>query len=155
MMPSEIATAVQERTKLVIVLVDNRGFASIGALSRSLGLDGFGTHFRYRTTGSLGLDSEGDPETALPVDLAANAESLGARVLRPKTTDELRADLLRAKHASETTLVYIRVSREAGVEEGGAWWQVSTPDVAESEAVREAHEAEVPKRRRQRWHVGP
>jgi 3D-(3,5/4)-trihydroxycyclohexane-1,2-dione acylhydrolase (decyclizing) len=155
MMPSEIATAVQEHTKLVIVLVDNRGFASIGALSRSLGLDGFGTHFRYRTKGSLGLDSEGDPLTMLPVDLAANAESLGARVLRPKTTDELRSALVQAKHASETTVVYTRVSRDAGVEEGGAWWQVSTPEVAETEPVRDAHEAEAPKRRRQRWHVGP
>jgi len=155
MMPSEVATAVQEHTKLVIVLVDNRGFASIGALSRRLGLDGFGTHFRYRTKGSLGLDSEGEPLSPLPVDLAANAQSLGARVLRPATIDQLRAALLQAKRASETTVVYVRVDRDAGVEEGGAWWQVATPEVAETEPVRSAHEAESEKRRRQRWHVGP
>src|SRR5260221_643435 len=149
------ARVVLEALAFVDHRVDNRGFASIGALSRSLGLDGFGTHFRYRTKGSLGLDSEGDPLTMLPVDLAANAESLGARVLRPKTTDELRSALVQAKHASETTVVYTRVSRDAGVEEGGAWWQVATPEVAETEPVRDAHEAEAPKRRRQRWHVGP
>ena len=155
MMPSEIVTAVQEHTKLVIVLFDNRGFASIGALSRSLGLDGFGTHYRYRTKGSLGLDSEGDPLTPLPVDLAANAQSLGARILRPKTIDELRAALLDAKQSSETTVVYVRVDRAAGVEEGGAWWQVATPEVAEAEPVSEAHERESERARRQRWHIGP
>ncbi|HST15173.1 MAG TPA: 3D-(3,5/4)-trihydroxycyclohexane-1,2-dione acylhydrolase (decyclizing), partial [Gaiellaceae bacterium] len=89
MMPSEIVTAVQEDAKLVIVLVDNRGFASIGALSRSLGTDGFGTLYRYRRDGSLGTDSV-DNEAYLPVDLAANAESLGARVIRATTVDELR-----------------------------------------------------------------
>ncbi len=155
MMPSEIVTAIQEHTKLVIVLVDNRGFASIGALSRSLGLDGFGTHHRYRAKGSLGLDSDGEPLTALPLDLAANAESFGARVLRPKTIDEVRTALIQAKQASETTVVYVRVDRAAGVEEGGAWWQVATPEVAEAEPVSEAHERESERRRRQRWHIGP
>src|SRR5205085_731393 len=61
MMPAEIVTAVQERLKIVIVLVDNHGFSSIGALSRSLGLDGFGTLYRYREDGTLGLDSEKHP----------------------------------------------------------------------------------------------
>jgi 3D-(3,5/4)-trihydroxycyclohexane-1,2-dione acylhydrolase (decyclizing) len=155
MMPSEIVTAVQEHAKIVIVLLDNAGFASIGALSRSLGLDGFGTLYRYRTKGSLGFDSDGEPLTALPVDLAANAESLGARVLRPKTIDEVKAALIQAKHASETTVVYVRVDRAAGVDEGGAWWQVATPEVAEAAPVREAHAREEKQRRRQRWHVGP
>ena len=155
MMPGEIVTAVQEHTKLVIVLVDNKGFASIGGLSRSLGLDGFGTLSRYRTKGSLGLDSDGEPLTPLPVDLAANAASLGARVLRPQNIAELPAALLQAKHASETTVVYVRVDRTAGVDEGGAWWEVATAEVAESAPVRDAHERESREKRRQRWHIGP
>ena len=153
MMPSEIVTAIQEHTKLVIVLVDNGGFASIGALSRSLGLDGFGTLYRYRTKGSLGLDSDPAPLTPLPTDLAANAESLGARVLRPKTIDDVRAALEEAKHSSETTVVYVRVDRYAGVDEGGAWWDVATAEESTQESVRASHERAVVERRRQRWHV--
>jgi 3D-(3,5/4)-trihydroxycyclohexane-1,2-dione acylhydrolase (decyclizing) len=62
---------------------------------------------------------------------------------------------MQAKRSSETTVVYVRVDRSAGVEEGGAWWQVATAEVAETEAVRDAHESDAPKKRRQRWHIGP
>ena len=155
MMPSEIVTAVQEHTKLVIVLVDNIGFASIGALSRSLGLDGFGTQYRYRQNGSLGFDSDKEPLTPLPVDLAANAESLGARVLRAKSIDEFRTALTQAKHGSETTVVYIRVDRYESVSAGGAWWDVATAEVSGVPAVREAHDKEIVEKRRQRRHIGP
>ncbi|HUQ42623.1 MAG TPA: 3D-(3,5/4)-trihydroxycyclohexane-1,2-dione acylhydrolase (decyclizing) [Candidatus Limnocylindrales bacterium] len=155
MMPSEIVTALQEHTKLVIVLVDNLGFSSIGALSRSLGLDGFGTQYRYRQNGSLGFDSDKQPLTPLPVDLAANAESLGAKVIRTKTIDDLRAALTRAKHGSETTVVYIRVDRYEGVTAGGAWWDVATAEVADASAVKDAHERATSERRAQRRRIGP
>ena len=153
MMPSEIVTAIQEHTKLVIVLVDNGGFASIGALSRSLGLDGFGTLYRYRTKGSLGLDSDPAPLTPLPTDLAANAESFGARVLRPKTIDDVRVALEEAKRSSETTVVHVRVDRYAGVDAGGAWWDVATAEVSEDKKVRDSHERATAEKRRQRWYV--
>src|SRR6266550_6740066 len=97
MLSSEIVTSIQEGLKLTIVLVDNRGYNSIGSLSRSLGLDGFGTQYRIRREGSLGLDSEHSPAPHLPVDLAANAESLGARVIRCGTIEELKAGLEEAK----------------------------------------------------------
>ena len=58
MLANEIVTSIQEGLKLTIVLVDNRGFSSIGGLSRSLGTDGFGTQYRFRRAGSLGLDRE-------------------------------------------------------------------------------------------------
>ena len=90
MLAQEIVTAVQEGLKLTIVLVDNHGFSSIGGLSRSVGAHGFGTQYRFRTGGSLGLDDDESPGPYLPVDLAANAESLGAHVLRAATVDELR-----------------------------------------------------------------
>src|SRR5215212_3200423 len=72
MMNSEIVTSIQEGYKLTVVLVDNSGFASIGALSRSVGSQGFGTQYRYRKNGTIGLDSEENPGEVLPVDLAAN-----------------------------------------------------------------------------------
>ena len=75
MMPTELVTAVQERIKVIVVLVQNHGFHSIGSLSESLGSQRFGTRYRYRSrAGRL----DGDP---LPVDLAANARSLGAHVI--------------------------------------------------------------------------
>ncbi len=58
MMNAEIVTSIQEDQKLTIVLVDNSGFSSIGALSRSVGAQGFGTQYRYRKNGSIGLDTE-------------------------------------------------------------------------------------------------
>jgi 3D-(3,5/4)-trihydroxycyclohexane-1,2-dione acylhydrolase (decyclizing) len=140
MLPSEIVTAVQEGVKLVIVLVDNRGFASIGALSRSLGTDGFGTLYRYRSDGSLGTDSA-DPETYLPVDLAANAESLGARVLRAGSVAELREALGTARAETRTTVVVVPADRYEAVPSYDSWWDVPVAEVAESESVRSARAA--------------
>src|SRR5438552_6986636 len=103
MLNGEIVTAVQEGIKLVIVLVDNHGFNSIGGLSRSLGTDGFGTQYRYRTNGSIGRDSEKTPGAVLPIDLAANAASLGAIAVRVKTVAELRSALDEAKWSDRTS----------------------------------------------------
>jgi len=155
MMPSEIATAAAEHTKIVIVLVDNQGFASIGALSRSLGTDGFGTQYRYRKNGSLGLDSERAGLNDLPIDLAANAESLGAKVIRTRTVEELRAALAKAKRATEVTVIYVKVDRYEGVSAGGAWWDVATAEVSEIPAVNDARDRDALERRRQRRHIGP
>jgi 3D-(3,5/4)-trihydroxycyclohexane-1,2-dione acylhydrolase (decyclizing) len=141
MMPSEIVTSVQEGLKLTIVLVDNRGFASIGALSRSLGTDGFGTQYRYRRDGSLGLDSDTGEPAILPVDLAANAESLGARVLRASTVGELRAALETAKAETRTTVIAVATDRYEGVPGYESWWDVPVSEVAEAAPVREARTA--------------
>ncbi|HYY54601.1 MAG TPA: 3D-(3,5/4)-trihydroxycyclohexane-1,2-dione acylhydrolase (decyclizing) [Candidatus Dormibacteraeota bacterium] len=153
MMPSEIVTAIQERVAITIVLVDNHGFSSIGALSRSLGLDGFGTQYRYREDGTIGMDSEAEPPAYLPIDLAANAESLGANALRAKTIPELRGALREAKRADRTTVIAIEVDRYAGVPSYDSWWEVATAEVAEAKPAREAREAYEVAKRRQRWHV--
>ena len=139
MLSSEIVTAVQEGLKLTIVLVDNHGFNSIGSLSRSLGTDGFGTLYRYRRNGSLGVDSD-DSDDHLPVDLAANAESLGARVIRAGSIEELRAGLEAAKAESRTTVIAIEVDRYEGVPGYESWWDVPVAEVSEVESVREARE---------------
>ena len=85
MMAQEIVTAVSEDIKLILVIVQNHGFASIGSLSESLGSQRFGTYYRYRNDESGLLDGD-----KLPIDLAANAESLGADVIRCKGIDEFR-----------------------------------------------------------------
>jgi 3D-(3,5/4)-trihydroxycyclohexane-1,2-dione acylhydrolase (decyclizing) len=138
MLSSEIVTAVQEGLKLTIVLVDNHGFNSIGSLSRSLGTDGFGTQYRYRRNGSLGVDSEEAPAPILPVDLATNAESLGARVIRCESIDDLRAGLEQAKEEETTVVLAIEVDRYEGVPGYESWWDVPVAEVSAVESVRDA-----------------
>ena len=139
MLSSELVTSIQEGLKLTIVLVDNRGFNSIGSLSRSLGTEGFGTLYRYRRNGSLGVDSERSTDH-LPVDLAANAESLGARMIRAGSVEELRAGLEEAKAESRTTVIAIEVDRYEGVPDYESWWDVPVAEVSGLDAVREARQ---------------
>jgi 3D-(3,5/4)-trihydroxycyclohexane-1,2-dione acylhydrolase (decyclizing) len=120
------------------VLVDNSGFSSIGALSRSVGSDGFGTHYRYRKDGSIGLDSEEDPGEVLPVDLAANAESFGARVFRAGTVSELHDMLAEAKGVDRTVVIHVPVDRYEGVPTYESFWDVPVAEVSEMDPVVDA-----------------
>ena len=135
MMNSEIVTSIQEDRKLTIVLVNNSGFSSIGALSRSVGSDGFGTHYRYRKGGSIGLDSEEAPGDVLPVDLAKGAESLGAYVIRTESIEDLQQALAAAKDVDRTVVIYIPVDRYEGVPDYDSFWDVPVSEVSEMESV--------------------
>jgi 3D-(3,5/4)-trihydroxycyclohexane-1,2-dione acylhydrolase (decyclizing) len=152
MLGTEIVTAVQEGIKLIIVLVDNHGFNSIGGLSRSLGTDGFGTQYRFRKNGSLGLDSDTAPGAVLPIDLAANAASLGADAVRVRTIDELRGALERAKQATQTSVICIEVDRYEGVPDYESWWDVPVAEVSTVDAVKAARaEYEKARKKEQRY----
>jgi 3D-(3,5/4)-trihydroxycyclohexane-1,2-dione acylhydrolase (decyclizing) len=152
MLGTEIVTAVQEGIKLIIVLVDNHGFNSIGSLSRSLGTDGFGTQYRFRKNGSIGLDSDKEPAPVLPIDLAANAASLGADAVRVRTIDELRGVLERAKQATQTSVIYIEVDRYEGVPDYESWWDVPVAEVSTVDAVKAARaEYEKARKKEQRY----
>jgi 3D-(3,5/4)-trihydroxycyclohexane-1,2-dione acylhydrolase (decyclizing) len=135
MMSSEIITSIQEGCKLTIVLVDNSGFSSIGALSRSVGSQGFGTQYRYRKDGSIGLDTEEDPGEVLPVELATNAESFGAYVIRAKTVDELKGALKDAKGIDRTVVIHIFVDRYESVPTYESFWDVPVAEVSEMDSV--------------------
>jgi 3D-(3,5/4)-trihydroxycyclohexane-1,2-dione acylhydrolase (decyclizing) len=146
MLPGELVTAVAERIPIVVVLVDNHGYASIGALSRSVGGAGFGTHYRRSSNGSVPVDAPDgtgplEPLESLGVDLAANAESLGLRVIRTRTVPELRAALEEARGADGPVAVHIEVDRYQGVPDFEGWWDVPVAAVAEAEPVRAAREA--------------
>jgi 3D-(3,5/4)-trihydroxycyclohexane-1,2-dione acylhydrolase (decyclizing) len=153
MMNSEIVTSIQEGHKLTVVLVDNSGFSSIGALSRSVGSQGFGTHYRYRKNGSIGLDSEEAPGEVLPVDLATNAESLGAHVLRTTSVDELRDALKDARQADRTVVIHIPVDRYEGVPDYESFWDVPVAEVSEMETVVTARKEYVQNRRAERRYL--
>ena len=148
MMAQEIVTSVQEGCKLIIVLVDSGGFASIGALSRSVGSGGFGTNYRYRSQQTGRLDG-----TALPVDLATNAESLGARVFRASDRASLEHALDQARSADRTAVVYVPVDPAARVPGHGCWWDVPVSEVSEQDSVNRARREYETARIKQRWFV--
>lgn len=149
MMSSEIVTSIQEDYKLTIILINNHGFASIGGLSRSLGTEGFGTQYRARDEGSGQLDGQ-----LLPVDLAKNAESLGATVVRASDAASFGKALEQAKANGTTTVVYVETGPErkmAGY--GHAWWEVPLAAVSGTAGVQQAYEQSVSQKEKQRRHL--
>jgi 3D-(3,5/4)-trihydroxycyclohexane-1,2-dione acylhydrolase (decyclizing) len=136
MMPTELVTAVQERVKVIVVLVQNHGFHSIGSLSEELGSQRFGTRYRYRDVeGRL----EGD---VLPVDLAANARSLGVHVFEVGSREELATAVRKAKEAADDAgPIVIHVSTDPLVfaPDSEAWWDVPVSQVADLESTRDAY----------------
>ncbi len=147
MMSQEIITSIQEGYKLTIILLNNNGYASIGGLSASLGTKGFGTEYKYRNKKTSQLDGK-----ILPVDLATNAESLGAFVIRTKTIREFKDALVEAKQAANTTVIYIETDRDKRVD-GYAWWEVPVAGVATASSVRESFEKLKLNKKKQRHHL--
>jgi 3D-(3,5/4)-trihydroxycyclohexane-1,2-dione acylhydrolase (decyclizing) len=145
MMAQEIVTAVQERLAITIVLLDNRGFASIGGLSEAVGSGGFGTRYRYRNAATNELDGD-----ALPVDLAANAASLGARVWRAETLASFREALAEAGSELRPSVIVVPVDREARVAGYDSWWDVPVAEVSTQRDVQKAREAYDAARRKER-----
>jgi 3D-(3,5/4)-trihydroxycyclohexane-1,2-dione acylhydrolase (decyclizing) len=145
MMAQELVTALQEGVKLVVVLVQNHGFASIGALSESVGSGRFGTRYRYRDPATGGLDGE-----VLPVDLAANAASLGAHVVRAETVAELEAALREAQASPTTTVVHVETDPLVPSPSSEAWWDVPVAETAALASTRDARAAYEQGKRSQR-----
>ncbi|MEW2150557.1 3D-(3,5/4)-trihydroxycyclohexane-1,2-dione acylhydrolase (decyclizing) [Streptomyces albidoflavus] len=148
MNPTELVTAVQESLPLKLVLVDNHGYASIGGLSRAVGAEGFGTAYRMPGPGGL-LDGE-----PLPLDLAANAASLGVRMLRAETVAELGEALAEVRTATVPTGVYVRTETPDTVSSptpAQAWWDVPVARTAhreEAARARQEYDRNVAARRR-------
>jgi 3D-(3,5/4)-trihydroxycyclohexane-1,2-dione acylhydrolase (decyclizing) len=136
MLSNEIITSIQEGYKLIIVLMDNQGFKSIGSLSRSLGQMGFGTRYAYPKNGILPED-ENDIQP-LPVDMAMNAQSLGAYVIQCETYDDFVTALQKAREADRTTVIYIQNDRYVSVPGYESWWDVQVAEVSENENVQAA-----------------
>jgi 3D-(3,5/4)-trihydroxycyclohexane-1,2-dione acylhydrolase (decyclizing) len=135
MMPTEIVTAVQEGLPITVVLLQNHGYASIGGLSESVGAERFGTAYRYRAADGT---FTGAP---LPVDLAANAGSLGMDVLRAKTVGELREALRTARAADRPTCVYVETDPAPTAPPAEAWWDVPVAAASTREAAVRARAA--------------
>ena len=148
MMAQEIVTSIQEGVRLIILILDNHGFASIGGLSQAVGCSGFGTEYRYRSAGTGLLDGE-----LLPVDLAANAASLGAHAIRACTPAAVREAIATARRADRTTAIVIPVDREQRIGGSDAWWDVPIAEVSTIEAVQAARTEYVRARADERRHL--
>jgi 3D-(3,5/4)-trihydroxycyclohexane-1,2-dione acylhydrolase (decyclizing) len=145
MMNNEIVTAIQEGIKFTIILLNNNGFGSIGALSQSIGSQRFGTKYRYRDkeTGQLTGDT-------LPVDFAQNAQSLGAHVIEAHDISSLKKALSEAKDQTTITVITIETDLYKSVP-GYAWWEVAIAEVAEIDTVNKAYQNYIENKKKQRY----
>ncbi len=157
MMHTELVTAVAERIKLIVVLIQNHGYASIGSLSESLGSQRFGTQYRE-------LDEEQhsfDAGETLPVDLALNAESLGVKVIRiepgQKVIAELEQAIRDAKAAPEGTgpiLIHVESDPLLDAPSSESWWDVPVSQVSELDSTKQAFQTYADHKSRQRKLLG-
>ena len=133
MMSQEIITSIQEGYKLIVLLLNNHGYASIGGLSASVGSAGFGTRYLFRNTDDGTLSGD-----YLPIDFAANARSLGAYVIEANTIKDLHNALQDAKSQKNSTVIVIETDREQRVSGYESWWDVAIAEVSEDPNVQSA-----------------
>ncbi len=133
MMNSEIATSVTLGHKLIIVVLDNRGFGCINRLQHATGGAAFNNLFAQTQ------------RTAIPdIDFKAHAASLGALSTKVSGLAELEEALRHARGAERTSVIVIDTDPSRSTEAGGHWWDVPVPEVsarAEVRAARQAYEA--------------
>jgi len=130
MMNSELATSVMLGRKLIVTVLDNRGFGCINRLQRSTGAESFNN-----------LLADAQHETLPEIDFAAHAASLGCLAEKVSSIAELEAAIGRAQAADRTSVIVIDTDPAVTTEAGGAWWDVAVPEVSEREAVRAARAA--------------
>ena len=140
MLNSELVTAVAEGIKLIVVLIQNHGYASIGHLSESVGSERFGTW--YREYDPEAKNFQGDE--ILPVDLAANARSYGLDVVEiepgPDAINALKVALADAKASDRSTFIQINSDPLIYAPDGAGWWDVPVPEVSELASTQQARE---------------
>jgi 3D-(3,5/4)-trihydroxycyclohexane-1,2-dione acylhydrolase (decyclizing) len=154
MLHSELATAVAERIKIIVVIVQNHGFASIGRLSESVGSERFGTKYRFFDPEARNFDGD----AVLPVDLAANARSYGIDVIEiqpgPDATPALGRAVVAAKARDTATVIHINSDPLVYAPDGEGWWDVPVAEVSTLDSTGRAREEYVRQRARQRPLLG-
>ncbi|MGN6744073.1 MAG: thiamine pyrophosphate-dependent enzyme, partial [Amnibacterium sp.] len=154
MLHTELVTAVAEGIKVVVVLIQNHGYASIGHLSETVGTDRFGTAYRYRDATAPDLQRE----ERLPVDLAANARSYGVPVIEvapgPDAMRDLAAAVVTAKASDRTTLIHVPSDPLVYGPDGEGWWDVPVAAVSTLPSTARARAGYEQERERQRPLLG-
>ncbi|WP_454254028.1 3D-(3,5/4)-trihydroxycyclohexane-1,2-dione acylhydrolase (decyclizing) [Pseudomonas sp. Marseille-Q7302] len=130
MLHSELATSIQERRKINVVLLDNMTFGCINNLQMEHGMGSFGTEFRYRNPETGRLDGD-----FVPVDFAMSAAAYGCKTYRVKTLEELDAALADARQQTVSTLIDIKVLPKTMIHKYLSWWRVGGAEVSTSEKI--------------------
>lgn len=129
MLNSELATSVLLGHKLIVVVLDNSGFACINRLQAASGGAPFNNLFD---------DVVRAPDADVSIDFSAHARALGALAEKVGSLSELADALGRAKAANQSYVVVISTDPVTTTDSGGAWWDVAIPEVSERADVREA-----------------
>ncbi|EHK69930.1 myo-inositol catabolism protein IolD [Pseudomonas psychrotolerans L19] len=130
MLHSELATSIQERRKINVVLLDNMTFGCINNLQMEHGMGSFGTEFRFRNPETGKLDGD-----FVPVDFAMSAAAYGCKTYRVKTLEELDAALADARQQQVSTLIDIKVLPKTMIHKYLSWWRVGGAEVSTSEKI--------------------
>jgi len=141
MLNTELVTAVAEGIKLIVVLIQNHGYASIGHLSETVGSERFGTWYREYDGAARNFQGE----KTLPVDLAMNARSYGLDVIEIEPSasaiDDLKAAVAQAKASEKSTFIHINSDPLIYAPDGAGWWDVPVPEVSTLESTQQARDA--------------
>lgn len=130
LMNSDIYSSVLTRKKMIVLVLDNGGFAVINKLQNNTGNESFN---------NLLADTPTVPE-AFAVDFVAHAASMGAHATYADTPASLADAFKAAKAAEKTTVIVMNVDAYEGwTTEGHTWWEVGTPHVTDNPKVREKH----------------
>jgi 3D-(3,5/4)-trihydroxycyclohexane-1,2-dione acylhydrolase (decyclizing) len=140
MLNTELVTAVAEGIKIIVVLIQNHGYASIGHLSETVGSERFGTLYRNYDPEARNFQGQ----DVLPVDLAMNARGYGIDVVEVEpgasAIDDLTAAIGTAKASDRSTLIHINSDPLIYAPEGAGWWDVPVPEVSTLESTQRARE---------------
>ena len=129
MLNAEIATSVMLGCKLIVIVLDNRGYGCINRLQQACGGAPFNNMLDDCLHGADGVPS---------IDFAAHARAMGAEAEHVQSIAGLEQALQRARAATRTYVIAIDTDHRRTTEEGGSWWEVAVPEVSEREAVRQA-----------------
>lgn len=141
MMNSEIATSVLLGKKLIIVVLDNRGYGCIERLQLASGSPSFNNMLD---------DCVPEGGNASQIDFAMHARSMGAEAVHVKDVIELKAAMARARAATRTQVLVIDTTHSRTTEDGGCWWEVAIPEVSTRTEVNDAHARYVAAKQEQR-----
>ena len=133
MLHSELATSIQERQKINVVLLDNMAFGCINNLQMGNGMDSFGTEFRFRNPDTGKLDGG-----LVPVDFAMSAAAYGCKTYRVTTVEQLHAALADARRQTVSTLIDIKVLPKTMIHGYLSWWRVGVAQVSTSARTADA-----------------
>jgi 3D-(3,5/4)-trihydroxycyclohexane-1,2-dione acylhydrolase (decyclizing) len=135
MLHSELATSIQERRKINVVLLDNMAFGCINNLQMGNGMGSFGTEFRFRNPETGLLDGD-----FVPVDFAMSAAAYGCKTYKVSNAEQLRAALADARTQTVSTLIDIKVLPKTMIHGYLSWWRVGVAQVSTTGTTAEAYE---------------